>query len=106
VKIEHLATHAISVPVTPPPGGRAHPLAAPFVSYCLVSVRSDDGLVGWGEISDGWGCEYGEVANALVTEALSRFVVGQDPRELPELVARMWAWLRRRQGTTWLVARW
>ena len=95
---------ALSVDVPLPPGGKAHPLAAPFVSYCLVRAETDDGVVGWGEISDGWGCEYGTVAMALVDEALSRFVLGNDPRDVPELVGRMWAWLRRRQGTTWLVA--
>ena len=92
------------MPIAAPRGGHGHPLAAPFVSYCLVRIRTDDGLEGWGEISDGWGCEYGKVAGAIVTEALSRFVVGNDPHEVEEIVARMWAWLRRRQGTTWLVA--
>jgi L-alanine-DL-glutamate epimerase-like enolase superfamily enzyme len=104
MRLRDLTTVAISVPVTPPPGGRGHPIGAVFVTYCLVRAETDDGLVGWGEISDGWGCEYAEVADALVREALSRFVLDQDPREVAQLVARMWAWLRRRQGRTWLVA--
>ena len=104
MRVTRISATALSVAVPLPPGGKAHPLAAPFVSYCLVRVETDDGLVGWGEISDGWGCEYGTVAAAIVDEALSRFVLGQDPRDIPELVARMWAWLRRRQGTTWLIA--
>ena len=104
MRVSRIGTMALSVGVPLPPGGKAHPLAAPFVSYCLVRAETDDGLVGWGEISDGWGCEYGTVAAALVDEALSRFVLGNDPRDIPELTGRMWAWLRRRQGTTWLVA--
>ena len=104
MRVSRISTMALSVDVPLPPGGKAHPLAAPFVSYCLVRAETDDGLVGWGEISDGWGCEYGTVATALVDEALSRFVLGNDPRDIPELAGRMWAWLRRRQGTTWLVA--
>lgn len=104
MRLASLSTLALSVPVTPPPGGSAHPLRAPFVSYCLVRAESDTGQVGWGEISDGWGCEYPEVADALVREALSRFVIGEDPRDVAAQVQRMWAWLRRRQGTQWLVA--
>ena len=104
MRLRDLTTVAISVPVTPPPGGRGHPIGAIFVTYCLVRAETDDGLVGWGEISDGWGCEYAEVADALVREALSRFVLDRDPREVARIVPRMWAWLRRRQGRTWLVA--
>ena len=104
MRVSRIGATLLSVGVPLPPGGKAHPLAAPFVSYCLVSAETDDGHVGWGEISDGWGCEYGTVAAAIVDEALTRFVLGNDPRDIPELVARMWAWLRRRQGTTWLVA--
>jgi L-alanine-DL-glutamate epimerase-like enolase superfamily enzyme len=104
MRLASLSTLALSVPITPPSGGRGHPLAAPFVTYCLVRAETDDGLVGWGEISDGWGCEYAQVADALVREALSRFLIGEDPLEVATLMTRMWTWLRRRQGTQWLVA--
>lgn len=69
-----------------------------------MKLETDAGVTGFGEISDGWGCEYARVADAIVTEAIARFVVGQDPREPDPIVRRAWAWLRRRQGTTWLVA--
>lgn len=75
-----------------------------YVNHCLVRLDTDAGVVGYGEISDGWGCEYPRVADAIVTEALARFVVGQDPREPESLLTRARAWLRRRQGTTWLIA--
>src|SRR5215471_9074403 len=104
MKIIRLDTLPFSVPLAVPPGGAAHPLGAGFLTYCLVRAETDTGIIGWGETSDGWGCEYAEVAGALVEEALSRFVLGQDPRDVPVLVQRMFAWCRRRQGTVWLVA--
>src|SRR5215472_4691396 len=104
MRIASLDTLPFSVPLAPPPGGSGHPLGAGFLTYCLVRAETDSGLVGWGEVSDGWGCEYAEVAGALVREALTRFVVGQNPLDVSVLVQRMFAWLRRRQGTVWLVA--
>jgi D-galactarolactone cycloisomerase len=104
VRITNLDTLTFSVPLAPPPGGSAHPLGAGFLTYCLVRAETDTGVVGWGEISDGWGCEYAEVASSIVKEALARFVIGQDPSDVATLVQRMFGWLRRRQGTVWLVA--
>jgi D-galactarolactone cycloisomerase len=69
-----------------------------------VRLETDAGVTGYGEISDAWGCEYARVADAIVTEAIARFVVGQDPRQPEPIVRRARAWLRRRQGTTWLVS--
>jgi D-galactarolactone cycloisomerase len=102
--VTRLSTIPISVPLDPPKGGTGHPLGPTFLTHCLVKVETDAGVTGYGEISDGWGCEYAHVADAIVTEALARFVVGCDPREPDVILARAWAWLRRRQGTTWLVA--
>lgn len=91
------------MPLPPPPGGTEHPLRPQFLTYCLVKAETDEGLTGYGEISDGWGCEYARAAGALVDEALSRFVLGQDPTQPATLVERMWSWVRRRQGTEWLM---
>ena len=55
MKIVALDTLPFSVPLTPPPGGAAHPLGAGFLTYCLLRAETDNGLIGWGEISDGWG---------------------------------------------------
>lgn len=92
------------MPLEPPRGGTAHPLGPAFLTHCLVRLETDAGVTGYGEISDAWGCEYARVADAIVTEAIARFVVGQDPRQPVPLVRRARAWLRRRQGTTWLVS--
>ena len=104
VAVTRLRTIPISVPLGPPPGGSGHPLGPTFLTHCLVTVETDAGVTGYGEISDGWGCEYARVAEAIVTEAIARFVVGRDPRQPDPILRRAWAWLRRRQGTTWLVA--
>jgi L-alanine-DL-glutamate epimerase-like enolase superfamily enzyme len=104
VAVTRLSTIPLSVPLDPPRGGSGHPLGPTFLTYCLVKAETDAGVTGYGEISDGWGCEYAQVADAIVTEALARFVVGQDPRHADAILRRAWAWLRRRQGTTWLTA--
>lgn len=104
VAVTRLSTIPISVPLDPPRGGSGHPLGPTFLTHCLVTLETDSGVTGYGEISDGWGCEYARVADAIVTEALARFVVGSDPREPDAILRRARAWLRRRQGTTWLVA--
>jgi NitT/TauT family transport system permease protein len=82
---------------TPPRPDVPHPLPRD-------GRRPTPGVTGYGEISDGWGCEYARVADSIVTEAIARFVVGRDPRQPDSILKVAWAWLRRRQGTTWLVA--
>lgn len=104
VAVSRVGTIPISVPLDSPRGGSGHPLGPTFLTHCLVKVETDAGITGYGEISDGWGCEYARVADAIVTEAIARFVVGQDPRAPEPILKRARAWLRRRQGTTWLVA--
>lgn len=103
-RVTRLSTIPISVPLEAPKGGSGHPLGATFLTHVLVKIETDAGVTGYGEISDAWGCEYAKVADALVTEAIARFVVDQDPRQPDVLLARARSWLRRRQGTVWLVS--
>jgi len=103
-RVTRLSTIPISVPLEPPKGGKGHPLGATFLTHCIVKIETDSGVVGYGEISDAWGCEYAKVADAIVTEALARFAIGQDPRDPAAIVATARAWLRRRQGTVWLIS--
>ncbi|HZP96431.1 MAG TPA: mandelate racemase/muconate lactonizing enzyme family protein [Candidatus Limnocylindria bacterium] len=103
-RVTRLSTIPISVPLDPPRGGSGHPLGPTFLTHCIVKAETDAGITGYGEVSDAWGCEYATVADAIVTEALARFVIGQDPRQPDPIVARARAWLRRRQGLVWLVS--
>src|SRR5262249_54945131 len=103
-RVTRLSTIPISIPLQAPKGGSGHPLGATFLTHVIVKIETDSGVTGYGEISDAWGCEYAKVADALVTEAVARFVVGQDPRDPDTLMATARAWLRRRQGTVWLVS--
>jgi len=103
-RVTRLSTIPISVPLEAPKGGSGHPLGATFLTHCLVKVETDAGVTGYGEISDAWGCEYAKVADAIVTEAIARFVIDQDPRNPDELIARARSWFRRRQGTVWLIS--
>jgi L-alanine-DL-glutamate epimerase-like enolase superfamily enzyme len=103
-RVTRLSTIPISVPLEAPKGGSGHPLGATFLTHVLVKIETDAGVTGYGEVSDAWGCEYARVADAIVTEALARFVVDQDPRQPEVLISRARAWLRRRQGTVWLVS--
>src|SRR5258705_4848334 len=102
--VTRLSTIPLSIPLDTPKGGSGHPLGPTFLTHCLVKVETDAGVTGYGEISDGWGCEYARVADAIVTEAIARFVIGRDPRQLDSILKVPLGWLRRRQGTTWLVA--
>ena len=103
-RVTRLSTIPISVPLDQPRGGTGHPLGPTFLTHCIVKVETDSGVTGYGEISDAWGCEYAKVADALVTEAIARFVVDQDPRQPDPIIARARAWLRRRQGLVWLTS--
>ena len=103
-RVTRLSTIPISVPLDPPRGGSGHPLGPTFLTHCIVKIETDGGVTGYGEISDAWGCEYAKVADALVSEAIARFVVDQDPRRPDAIIARARAWLRRRQGLVWLVS--
>src|SRR5438132_3887699 len=103
-RVTRLSTIPISIPLQAPKGGSGHPLGATFLTHVIVKIETANGVTGYGEISDAWGCEYAKVADALVTEAIARFVLDQDPSEPDRLLATARAWLRRRQGTVWLVS--
>lgn len=58
-------------------------------SFAVVRVRSDSGLVGYGEASDCYGHQTPLVIAAIVEEELSRFALGEDPTEIERLVAKL-----------------
>jgi len=73
------------------------------LSYCFVRMEADDGTVGWGEACDSFGCSYAGVVGACIEQALAPLLVGEDPRDVEPLYAKMRGWTRRRLGDQWVV---
>ncbi len=87
---------------------RAHPITWQFdrepLSLCFVRVETDDGLVGWGEACDSYGCTFAGVVAQTVTDAYAPLLVGQELGPVEPLVTRMRTWTRRRLGDAWVGA--
>lgn len=67
-------------------------------SFALVRVRSDTGVVGYGEASDCYGYQTPLVVKAIVEEELWRYVVGEDPEEITRIVSKMRGYVGRFLG--------
>lgn len=74
------------------------------LSYCLVWVATDDGIVGWGEACDSFGCTYASVVEVAVADALAPLLVGEELDYPDRLVHKMRSWTRRRLGHQWVAA--
>lgn len=72
------------------------------VSYCIVRLETDDGVVGYGEACDSFGCTYGPVIDAAIGTALAPLLVGEPVEPIDRLVAKMRGWTRRRLGDQWV----
>lgn len=70
-----------------------HPL-----NHLFVRVETDEGLIGYGEVCDSYGCNYPLSAQAIIDEALSPYLVGEDPLALERLIQKLRGWTRRRLG--------
>ncbi|MGH9089216.1 MAG: hypothetical protein ACRDYZ_14090, partial [Acidimicrobiales bacterium] len=75
-----------------------YPIAREPLSYCYVRVEGDDGLVGYGEACDSFGCTYAGVVAKVVEDAFAPLVVGQELTAVEPLTARMRLFTRRRLG--------
>lgn len=87
---------------------RAIPITYPFdrepLSLCFVRIETDEGLVGWGEAGDSYGCTYGTVVAATIQDAFAPLLIGQEVDVVEPLSARLRAWTRRRLGDQWVGA--
>lgn len=68
------------------------------LNFLFIRVESEEGHVGYGEVCDSYGCNYPLVVKAIVDEALSPLLIGEDPEEIGRLCAKMRGWTRRRLG--------
>jgi len=72
------------------------------MSYFFLRVETDDGLVGYGEACDSYGCSYAGVLAAVVNDAYTPLLVGQELVAVEPLVERLRLHTRRRLGDQWL----
>lgn len=74
------------------------------MSFCFVRVDTDDGLVGYGEACDSYGCSYANVVGTVVTDAFAPLLVGQELLSVEALADRMRLFTRRRLGDPWVAS--
>lgn len=73
------------------------------MNLVYIRIESDDGLVGYGEICDSYGCSFGRSFQSIVDEVLAPMIVGEDPSDIDRLQAKMRGWTRRRLGDQWMI---
>jgi L-alanine-DL-glutamate epimerase-like enolase superfamily enzyme len=71
------------------------------MGYCFVKITTSDGIVGWGEACDSFGCSYPPVIAAIVEHALAPCVLGEPVASIRRLHQKMRAATRRRLGDDW-----
>ncbi len=93
MKITSLKAIPITHSVEQPTYMFEHPL-----NLLFVRVETDEGLIGYGEVCDSYGCNYPLSVKAIIDEALAPYVVGEDPLALERLFQKLRGWTRRRLG--------
>lgn len=68
------------------------------LNFLFVRVETDEGIVGYGEVCDSYGCNYPLAVRALIEEALGPLLVNEDPLSVERLIFKMRGWTRRRLG--------
>jgi L-alanine-DL-glutamate epimerase-like enolase superfamily enzyme len=68
------------------------------LSFLFVRVGADEGITGYGEVCDSYGCNYPLVVKAIIDEALAPLLLDEDPADIERLVFKMRGWTRRRLG--------
>ena len=72
------------------------------MSFLFVRVDTDEGLVGYGEACDSYGCSYASVLATTVTDVFSPLVVGEELDAVEPIADRMRLFTRRRLGDQWV----
>jgi len=66
--------------------------------HLFVRVETEDSVTGYGEVCDSYGCNYPLSVQAIIEEALSPLLLGEDPLDLERLILKLRGWTRRRLG--------
>jgi L-alanine-DL-glutamate epimerase-like enolase superfamily enzyme len=72
------------------------------MSFLFVRVETDDGLVGYGEACDSYGCSYASVLATVIDDVYAPLLVGNDLIAVEPLAERMRLFTRRRLGDQWV----
>ncbi len=91
MKITHIETIPIQIPINPQRairGGRGAHTTSPFL---LVKVHTDEGIIGLGEVSctAGWSGEDQVTAAHFIRHSLAPQLEGQDPTQIERLTAKV-----------------
>jgi D-galactarolactone cycloisomerase len=68
------------------------------MSFCFVRIDTDEGLSGYGEVCDSYGCSYAGVIAAVITDAFAPLLIGEELGPVELAAQRLRAWTRRRLG--------
>jgi L-alanine-DL-glutamate epimerase-like enolase superfamily enzyme len=78
------------------------------MSFLFVRVAADDGLVGYGEACDSYGCSYASVLATMISDVFAPLVIGQPIGEgafgAEAIGDRLRLFTRRRLGEGWIAA--
>jgi D-galactarolactone cycloisomerase len=86
-----------ALPVTYPAGRET-------MSFLFVRVETNDGIVGYGEACDSYGCSYASVVATVIEDVLAPLLIGQPLAAVQPLTDRMRLFTRRRLGDGWVAA--
>ena len=68
------------------------------LSYCFVRIETDEGLIGYGESCDSYGCTFANVLATVITDALAPLLVGEELDSVDRLAEKLRLYTRRRLG--------
>jgi D-galactarolactone cycloisomerase len=74
------------------------------MSFFFVRIETDDGLVGYGESCDSYGCSYAGVLATVVDDAFAPLLIGESLGSVDLHAERLRLWTRRRLGDQWVAA--
>lgn len=69
----------------------------PF-NLLFVRIKNSDGILGFGEACDSFGCNYPLSVKAVIDEALSPLLLDEEHADPERLYQKMYGWTRRRLG--------
>lgn len=68
------------------------------LNYLFVRLQTDEGIIGYGEACDSYGCNFPLSVKAIIEEALRPLLLGEDLSSVEQLAFKMRGWTRRRLG--------